>query len=75
MPATDEPDQPDEPRLAGRMPRRQVDDAVAAAAGRWREQGEEPGTAEASEPDGGIDDTDLDAVTRLMGFLRGDDGD
>jgi hypothetical protein len=69
MPASDEPD---DTRLAGRMPRRQADDA--APAGRWRERSDESSDAtEAADGDDAIDGSDLDAVTRLMGFLRGDD--
>jgi hypothetical protein len=70
MPASNEPD---DTRLAGRTPRRQSDDAVTPA-GRWREGSEESNDAtEAADGDDAIDGSDLDAVTRLMGFLRGDD--
>jgi hypothetical protein len=51
-------DEPDERRLAPRFPRRPADEPVA----------------EASDDDqGSSDDDELDAVTRLLGFLR--DGD
>jgi hypothetical protein len=75
------------------MPRRQVDAAVAAAAGKWRGQADaasdasdiadvsdasesdaSESDASDSELDDAIDDHELEAVTRLMGFLRGDDG-
>lgn len=55
MPATDEPD---EHHLAGRVPRRAVDDTASGAA---------------DGDDGTPDEDELDTVTRLLGFLRDSD--
>lgn len=72
-----ETEEPDDHRLTGRMPRRQVDQAVAAAVGKWREQSDPvpdgPEDLDEAGGDGAVDDVELDAVTRLMGFLRDSD--
>jgi hypothetical protein len=54
-------DEVDDNRLAGRMPR-------AAQ----REVNPEPPVSADDEADTASDDTDIEAVTKLMGFLRSD---
>ena len=60
-------------RVAGRLRRRHADDGVGEA-GRCGERPDGPPAAPETADDGdAIAGSDLAAVTRLMGFLRGDD--